>query len=187
MDESVVFLLSTNKTLVDKISVIGSGSWATALVKILTENKCKVNWYVRRSHVAKQINESGRNPNYISYLTLDIDYLEASSNLEEVVSSSDYVLFALPSAFVADLVGRLDPEIFKTKKILVSIKGMVSKTNQTPLAFIVDQLKLMFTSGRANKNAVCCCVFHLVVSASSCFVFSSIHLFTYLFFSFCNH
>jgi len=127
---------------VDKISVIGSGSWATALVKIFTENKCKVNWYVRRSHVAKQINESGRNPNYISYLTLDVDYLEASSNLEEIVRSSDYVLFALPSAFVADLVGKLDPEIFKSKKILVSIKGMVSKTNQTPLAFILDQLRL---------------------------------------------
>ncbi|XBI61831.1 hypothetical protein VPH35_042574 [Triticum aestivum] len=53
--------------------------------------------------------------------------------------------------------------------------------------FVVDQLKLAFTSGRANKKAVCCCVFHLVVSASSCFVFSSILLFSYLLLSFCIH
>ena len=53
--------------------------------------------------------------------------------------------------------------------------------------FVVDQLKLAFTSGRANKKVVCCCVLHLVASASSCFVFSSILLFSYLLLSFCNH
>ena len=49
--------------------------------------------------------------------------------------------------------------------------------------FVVDQLKLAFTSGRANKKAVCCCVFHLVVSASNCFVFLSIHCLLIFFFA----
>ncbi|GHE33627.1 NAD(P)H-dependent glycerol-3-phosphate dehydrogenase [Sphingobacterium griseoflavum] len=119
-----------------EISVIGGGSWATALVKILTENKVRVHWYLRRQEQVDAINEQGVNPDYLNFVKLDTHYLVASSDLNHVLQKSTILLFVVPSAHFPQLCSTIDAESLQDKKVITSIKGTVGKENVLPSAFI---------------------------------------------------
>ena len=93
-----------------KIGVIGGGSWATALVKLLTNNVDSLNWWMRNEKAIAHINKYSHNPNYLSSAQLDTDKLNISSDLEEVIENSDILVLATPSAFIFDL---FDGKTFK--------------------------------------------------------------------------
>ena len=73
------------------IGVLGSGSWATALVKILTDSKLHVNWYVRDQEQAKKTKSSSRNPNYLSEVKFRPRRIAVSDDINEVVSKSEWL------------------------------------------------------------------------------------------------
>jgi glycerol-3-phosphate dehydrogenase (NAD(P)+) len=112
-----------------KILVMGSGSWGTALVKILLENKeLKVDWWVRNSETAVYINEHGSNPKYLRSAKLDLTRLHAGSNAKEMIQENDIILLVTPSAFVSDLLNPIDNELLANKKIISAIKGVEPTT-----------------------------------------------------------
>ena len=82
------------------VAVIGGGSWATAIVKILTNNLDRVNWWMRNLDAIEHIQQYGRNPNYLQSVNFNADQLELYSDLERVVSDSDIIIMATPSAFI---------------------------------------------------------------------------------------
>ena len=89
----------------DRILVVGSGSWGTALVKILLENNdLSVDWWVRSDKMAQKINSKGKNPKYLRSVRLDTNRLKASTNIKQLISDNDYILLVTPSAFIADLL-----------------------------------------------------------------------------------
>ena len=75
-----------------RISVIGGGSWATALVKILTANIDKVCWYMRNEQAIEHIRATKHNPNYLSDVHLNVAKLHLTSSLDEAVAFSDYII-----------------------------------------------------------------------------------------------
>ena len=85
-----------------KISVIGGGSWATALVKILTANIDQVCWYMRNEQAIEHIKATKHNPNYLSDVHLNINKLHLTNDINEAVAFSDYIVFSIPSAFLSD-------------------------------------------------------------------------------------
>ncbi len=107
------------------IAVIGGGSWGTALVKVLSENTAGVSWWVRSKDTAAHILQYRRNPNYLSYLELPVNKLSISTDIEEVAAASDLMIFAVPSAFLTDSLGDLNPENFREKIIVSAIKGII--------------------------------------------------------------
>jgi glycerol-3-phosphate dehydrogenase (NAD(P)+) len=113
-----------------KFGVIGSGSWATALAKILTDNKCQINWLVRSQKIADHINKRHHNPNYLSSVYFNTTLLSLSINIKEVVAASDIVLVAVPSAYVADTLQPLSKDAFYNKKIISAVKGILQQNNQ---------------------------------------------------------
>ncbi|SFT16949.1 NAD(P)H-dependent glycerol-3-phosphate dehydrogenase [Sphingobacterium wenxiniae] len=125
-----------------EISVIGGGSWATALVKILTENKVHVHWYVRRHQQADILNQKGVNPDYLQGTKLDATYIEASTDLEAVISKSEILLFLVPSAQLPAIVRNIDTDLLKEKFVITSIKGTVGENNDLPSAFISQTFHL---------------------------------------------
>ena len=125
-----------------KISVIGGGSWATALVKILTENEVYVHWYVRRQTQTDFINHQGHNPDYLKDTKLNKAFIEASTDLEQVITQSDILLFLVPSAQLPAIVKNIEPELLKDKFIITSIKGTVGPDNDLPSAFISQIFKI---------------------------------------------
>ncbi len=108
-----------------KFGIIGSGSWGTALAKILTDNHNKINWWIRSETSIRHINNRRNNPQYLSSVFFDTALLQLTSNVSEVISNSDYIIIGLPSAFAVDTLGDLDKDIFKGKKIVSAIKGIL--------------------------------------------------------------
>jgi glycerol-3-phosphate dehydrogenase (NAD(P)+) len=121
-----------------EISVIGGGSWATALVKILTENKVRVFWYLRRQVQVEALNDEGINPDYLSFVKLDKNYLQASTDLNLVLQQASTILFVVPSAHFPSLCSTIDPDLLQGKKIITSIKGTVGEDNVLPSAFVAQ-------------------------------------------------
>ena len=97
------------------IGVIGNGSWATALVKILTDNKHKVNWWVRNPSSIEHIKNRRHNPNYLPSAYFDVSLLSPQPEVKEVVEASDLLVLAVPSAYIREVLGQVDANLLKGK------------------------------------------------------------------------
>ena len=111
-----------------KFGVIGSGSWATALIKILSENNNDINWYIRNTENIEFIKENSHNPNYLSSVELNLKKLKISAEINEVVEASNVIIIAVPSEYVNDEMKKIDLDISK-KIIICALKGLVPETN----------------------------------------------------------
>jgi glycerol-3-phosphate dehydrogenase (NAD(P)+) len=112
-----------------KFGVIGSGSWATALVKVLTDNRHPLNWWVRNEESSRYIQKRHHNPHYLTSATFDANLLNIQKDVREVVNNSDILIMVVPSAFAADALSSLTPEDWKGKKVLSAIKGILPEHN----------------------------------------------------------
>lgn len=110
-----------------KYAVIGGGSWATAIVKMLCENLEEVGWYMRSIYAIEHIKRNDHNPNYLSSVEFDPKQLLLSNDINEVVDRADVCIFAIPSAFVYDELEQLTVPL-QGKIIFSAIKGIVPQT-----------------------------------------------------------
>ncbi len=109
--------------------IIGSGSWATALVKILTDNGNAVNWWVRNEKNIEYIQRRHHNPTYLQSASFDISLLKMSTDIKEVIRNSEIVVIGIPSAFIEESIGYLPPEMWEGKKIISAVKGILPEQN----------------------------------------------------------
>ena len=86
------------------VAVIGHGSWATALVKILTDNKNRVFWYVRNTEVMEHLHAHGNNNRYLSTVHFSFSKLTVSDDINFVVNNASVVVLATPSAFIQSVM-----------------------------------------------------------------------------------
>lgn len=112
-----------------RFGVIGSGSWATALAKVLTDNKHTVNWWVRNESVIRHIKARHHNPQYLPSVYFDTDLLFLSDSVAEIVAASDCLVVAVPSAYTASTLEALDRKAFEGKLVLSAIKGILPEQN----------------------------------------------------------
>lgn len=111
------------------IAVLGGGSWGTALVKLLTENKRKVYWYIRNVNVKNVIEKTGRNPDYLNGTKLPKKRLNISNDINEVLAKADIIVLAIPAAFLDAALSK--SAVSLSKKVMVSaVKGVVPQTLQ---------------------------------------------------------
>src|SRR4051812_33171997 len=108
-----------------KYGVIGSGSWATALVKILTDNGNEINWWVRNDKQGEYIRRRRHNPQYLPTAYLNVSKLTVVLDVNEVVAASDVLVLAVPSAYIKEVLAQVDKESLKGKKIVSAMKGIV--------------------------------------------------------------
>lgn len=109
------------------VAVLGGGSWGTALVKILTENKRNVGWYIRNPVNADFIKKYSHNPNYLSATKLKTKRLLISSNINQIVSEADVLIISIPSAFLSCELEKLNQTI-NDKIIFSTVKGVVPES-----------------------------------------------------------
>ncbi len=111
-----------------KFAVIGGGSWATAIVKMLSENLSEIAWYMRSENAIAELKENFRNPNYLSSVEFDIDQLILTNDINEAIAYADYIVFAVPSAFLNSEMKNLTVSL-KDKVVLSAIKGIIPETS----------------------------------------------------------
>ena len=115
-------------SLFKNIAVIGGGSWATAIVKMLSENQKSVNWWMRNEDNIAHIKCYGNNPNYISAAELFPNKLTIDSDINAIVEAADCIVLAVPSAFLTTTLESLSVSI-KDKFVVSAIKGIVPENN----------------------------------------------------------
>lgn len=118
-----------------EISVIGGGSWATAIVKMLCNNAEKVHWWMRDADKAAYINKHMHNPRYLSSVLFDRNKIQVSNDLDAVIQSSEYIVIATPSAFLMDVFGERNNDDLTNKIIYSAVKGIVPEVHQIPAKF----------------------------------------------------
>ncbi|MBR5253854.1 MAG: NAD(P)H-dependent glycerol-3-phosphate dehydrogenase [Bacteroidales bacterium] len=124
------------------IAVLGSGSWATAIVKIATQNHNKVYWWVRENEIVEGVRNYGRNPLFLRSCQLDTNKIEITTDIKKVISSTDTIVLVIPSAFVEKSLQELTPADFKNKTIISATKGIIPSTNQIVADFLQNQFKV---------------------------------------------
>jgi len=110
-----------------KFGIIGSGSWATALVKILTDRRQAINWWIRNEKSIQHIRQRHHNPSYLSSVNFDVSLLNMTTDVGEVIRQSDIIVIAVPSAYVEESIGHLEPSDWKNKKIVSAVKGILPR------------------------------------------------------------
>ena len=109
--------------------IIGSGSWATALAKILTDNDHHINWWIRNAETIVQIQKRRHNPHYLSTVYFNTSLLSLENDIKKVLADSDIVIIAVPSAFIEESFSGLETDSFENKKIVSAIKGIIPGQN----------------------------------------------------------
>lgn len=112
-----------------KFGILGSGSWGTALAKILTGNGNHIYWWNRSDEAIRLFKEKHHNPQYLSSAKFNMSKLELSSDPGKVVENSDVILIAIPSAYVTEALHKINPELLKKKKIISAVKGILPEQN----------------------------------------------------------
>jgi glycerol-3-phosphate dehydrogenase (NAD(P)+) len=107
------------------VSVVGGGSWATAIVKILSNNVEKINWWVRSKETVNFIRKYHHNPSYLSDVEIDLKKVNVNNDLKHSMESAGLIILAVPSAFLKSSLEKISPDIFKSKIVFSAIKGII--------------------------------------------------------------
>lgn len=113
-----------------QFGIIGSGSWATALAKILTDNGNSIYWWVRNEETIRYLEKRKHNPHYLSSAYFDPGQLKLSNNIMEVINGSETLVIAVPSAYVEDSLKQVPEDALKGKKIISAVKGILPSENE---------------------------------------------------------
>ncbi len=111
-----------------KIAIMGGGSWATAIAKIVLTQSDSINWYMRRDDRIEDFKRLGHNPAYLTSVRFDIDRINFSSDINLVARESDTLIFVTPSPYLKSHLKKLKVKI-KDKFIVTAIKGIVPDEN----------------------------------------------------------
>lgn len=117
-----------------KVAIIGGGSWATALAKLVVANTDELHWYIRNADVVKEFKAHGHNPQYLSSIQFDTKRICFHTDLAETVAAADILIFVIPAAFLKDALANAEVD-FRGKTIISAIKGIIPGDNLTITGF----------------------------------------------------
>jgi len=125
---------------------LGGGSWATALVKLLCNQLDEVHWWMRNEKAVEHIRNYRHNPNYIQSIEFDLGKVKLSTNMQEVVDACDYLILAIPSAFVDTTFREHKPANMGGKIVFSAIKGMINEYHSIPARYLHKEFRIPYDS-----------------------------------------
>jgi glycerol-3-phosphate dehydrogenase (NAD(P)+) len=124
-----------------KIAIIGGGSWATALAKILTQQKdARLSWWMHNENSVAHILRYRHNPKYLQSVEFDLNKINVSTNLKEIIAPADIIIIATPSAYLYEVFKDFPKELFNHKVVFSAVKGIIPELNQIPGQFFQDYM-----------------------------------------------
>lgn len=130
----------------NRILVVGGGSWATAIIKMLSDNPVEkeISWWMRSEQAADHVRQFRHNPNYLSSVEIRVDAKNISTDLKQLIPDADIVLLSVPAAFLKEALTGITPEDFAGKKVISAIKGIVPDENMIIGEFINKRYNIAF-------------------------------------------
>ncbi len=125
-----------------RFGIIGSGSWATALAKILTDHGQHIHWWIRNPGTINHMQQRRHNPHYLSSAYFNTSLLSLNNSIEDVINQSDTIIIAVPSAYVENALKDLPQSIFEGKKVVSAIKGILPGCNLLLNEFLSENFKV---------------------------------------------
>ena len=122
--------------------ILGSGSWGTALAKILTDNGNTIYWWNRSEAAIDYIQTRHHNPHYLSSAHFKSAQLHLTTDAAAVIKNSDCIIIAVPSAYIIEALKNLDKNIFEGKKIISAIKGILPEVNLLLNDYLKNEFKV---------------------------------------------
>ncbi|MDP3437009.1 MAG: NAD(P)H-dependent glycerol-3-phosphate dehydrogenase [Bacteroidales bacterium] len=127
-----------------RYAMIGSGSWATALAKLILNNQESISWYVRDDEMIDQINRTQHNPYYLPAVKFDPKRIRMSSDINEIISDSDVLVFCVPSAYFLKEAESINLSL-DDKFIISAIKGIIPGDNITIAEYFNQKFEIPFS------------------------------------------
>lgn len=129
---------------INRIAVVGAGSWATAIVKILSNNLEQINWWIREPEIIDGLKKYNHNQMYLSSVEFDMKKIAVYNNLKRAISNSDVIIFCVPAAYLHSTLLELQPKDLEKKVIVSAIKGIVPEYNMIISEYFNQQWKIPF-------------------------------------------
>ncbi len=127
---------------IGKICILGGGTWATALAKMVLMNQQHINWYIRRDDQIEGFYKLGRNPNYLTNVKFNLAQITFYSNIEKAIKDSNTVIIAIPSPYVKQSFRRVWNSTFRGKFIVSALKGIIPNDNMVMSEYMADNFKI---------------------------------------------
>lgn len=126
-----------------KIAILGGGTWATALAKIVLMNEKHINWFIRRDDQIEGFYKLGRNPNYLTNVKFNLAQITFYSNIEKAIKDSDTIIIAIPSPYVKQYMRKIwSSSSFKGKFVVSAVKGMIPNDNIVISEYLMSNFKI---------------------------------------------
>jgi glycerol-3-phosphate dehydrogenase (NAD(P)+) len=125
-----------------QIAMIGGGSWATAIVKMLCENNVHIHWWMRSQTDIEHIIHYKHNPSYLSGVEITLEKVSPNHDLKKSIRNATIIILAVPAAFIADVLKKLSVDDLKNKIIVSAIKGMIPIDNALITNYIVKKFDI---------------------------------------------
>ncbi|MFV0522425.1 MAG: NAD(P)H-dependent glycerol-3-phosphate dehydrogenase [Mangrovibacterium sp.] len=126
-----------------KVAIIGSGSWATALAKIIMCNVDTISWFFRNGETIAEFQKYGHNPRYLRGVEFELDNIKFYDDIDQIVDDNEIIIVAIPSAFLNDMMEKITVSL--TNKYIVSaVKGIVPETNEVICQYMHNKFGVSF-------------------------------------------
>lgn len=122
-------------TSTGRVAILGGGSWATAIAKIVLQHEEQINWFIRRDDRIEEFKRLGHNPSYLTTLNFDVSRINFSSDLNDVVKKSDTLIFVIPSPYIKSHLKKLKANL-REKMVVTAIKGIVPDESMTVSTYL---------------------------------------------------
>lgn len=117
--------------MIARVAMIGGGSWATAIIKMLSDNLAEkeIYWWMRNEEAIAHIKAFKRNPNYLSAVEIKLPETHISFDILQIIQQAEYLILNVPAAFLKETLKDVSAADLKGKKIVSAIKGIVPDEN----------------------------------------------------------
>ncbi|MFM1912511.1 MAG: Glycerol-3-phosphate dehydrogenase [Bacteroidota bacterium] len=141
--------LNKNK-IPTQITVLGGGSWATSIIKILTENNVRVKWWIRRKSDVEYIRKYNHNPSYLTDVIINPRKVKVYTKMTDALNGTEFVILAIPAAFIPESLENCPIHLIQDKKIVSAIKGMIPEEN----ILVTDWMEAKFSTSKMNTCVI---------------------------------
>ncbi|HLU16545.1 MAG TPA: NAD(P)H-dependent glycerol-3-phosphate dehydrogenase [Edaphocola sp.] len=112
------------------IGVIGNGSWATALAKLLTANGHKICWWMRSESAVAHLKTHQHNEQYLSAVSFPRELILPTTDLNLLLQNCEHLVICIPSAYLLEVLEQMPKDGLKDKKIISAVKGILPQHYQ---------------------------------------------------------